>query len=112
MGSRFYAPAGGGFWVLRPTGSPLRYAGTPFYAINDGFRGPEGPRALRLAGARGSISFFASPAFTQQMEARAAEHARVVASLQSTIDALAAGNPQRRLEMPIRFDLAPMALQA
>ena len=46
------------------------------------------------------------------MEARAAEHARVVASLQSTIDALAAGNPQRRLEMPIRFDLAPMALQA
>jgi hypothetical protein len=45
------------------------------------------------------------------MDARAAEHARIVASLRSTLDVLAAGDPQRRLELPLRLDLAPAALQ-
>ena len=45
------------------------------------------------------------------MAAREAGHAHIMASLRSTIDALAAGNPQRRLELPLHFDLAPMALQ-
>ena len=34
-----------------------------------------------------------------------------MASLRSTIETLAAGNAQRHLELPLRLDLAPMALQ-
>ena len=43
--------------------------------------------------------------------ARAAEHTHILASLRGTIAALAAGNPQRLLELPLQLDLAPAALQ-
>ena len=43
------------------------------------------------------------------MAARAVDHDHVMSSLLPTIEALAAGNPQRRLELPLRLDLAPAA---
>ena len=47
----------------------------------------------------------------QRMDDRAAEYARILAALLPTVDALAAGNPQRQLDLPLRLDLAPAALQ-